>query len=106
MSKENKEEKPMKCVWNMGYDCGGEVAEAKMFDDQITIPICETHLEDHKMVMYLHKQKIDVDVILMLSLSARKELYGAYKVVNSEEYKKKSLSKKVEKIMDKADEKV
>ena len=79
----------LKCVWDLGIEHEGDVSNRGMFDDQISIPICDGCFEVHNRIMYLHEQKIDVDIILLLSRSARDELYEAYREVNSEEYKER-----------------
>jgi hypothetical protein len=68
-------EKKLKCVWNMGYDCSGEISEVPMFDDQITAPACEAHYEDHKRVLFLHKYGHDVEEMLKLSPEERKSVF-------------------------------
>lgn len=56
--------KKLKCVWNMGTPCDGEVQEMKLFEQQIEVPMCESHLEQHKEVMILHKNGYDVEEVL------------------------------------------
>jgi hypothetical protein len=67
--------KEKKCVWNMGYDCSGEVVEVSMFNDQITLPACETHLKDHKQLLFLHKHGHDVEEMLKLSPEERQSAF-------------------------------
>jgi len=67
---ENKEE--LKCVWCMGTPCEGKVSEVSFFNNQITIPVCEKHVEEHKHIMILHKNNYDVEEILQESPDYRK----------------------------------
>jgi len=64
----------MKCVWNMNSDCGGEIVEAKMFG-QLDIPVCATHLAQHKQVLFLHKHGEDIEKIIELSAEEKEELF-------------------------------
>ena len=63
----------LKCVWNMGTDCSGEVKEVEFFNKQIKVPVCEAHVEQHKFVMILHKNDYDVEEILQKSNDYRKQ---------------------------------
>lgn len=62
-----------KCVWLLGTPCSGDTYEVEMFDHQIRIPICEGHLEQHKEIMTLHKNKYDVEEILNQTPEWRKQ---------------------------------
>ena len=64
--------KELKCVWNMGTECSGEVIEVEFFDGQIKVPVCTNHIEEHKQVMILHKNKYDVEEILQQTPEYRK----------------------------------
>jgi hypothetical protein len=72
-------EKKQKCVWNMGYDCSGEITEETIFNGQIAVPICEAHLKDHKQMLFLHAHGEDVEEILQLSPEDREKLFNKIK---------------------------
>lgn len=65
--------KDLKCVWNMGTPCNGNVVERKLFQQQIKVPMCEAHLEQHKEVMILHKNGYDVEEVLQQTPEYRKK---------------------------------
>lgn len=65
--------KELKCVWNMGTPCSGKVNERKLFQQQIKVPMCEAHLEQHKEVMLLHKNGYDVEEVLQQTPEYRKK---------------------------------
>lgn len=69
------DEKELKCVWDMGYECSGEITEETIFNGQVTVPICELHLKDHKQLLFLHDHGEDVEEILQLSLEDRQKLF-------------------------------
>jgi len=68
-------EKELTCVWNMGYDCSGDVTQEEIMDKQISVPVCELHLKDHKQIMFLHKHGEDVEKVLMSSPEERQALF-------------------------------
>lgn len=54
-----------KCVWTIDdSDCNGEVTIEKMFDEQLSIPICAKHLNQHKRIISLHESGEDIEYIL------------------------------------------
>lgn len=67
---EKKQE--LRCVWNMGGECDGEVKEVEFFNHQIKVPVCEGHVEQHTHVMILHKNGYDVEEILQETAEWRK----------------------------------
>lgn len=64
--------KKLKCVWNMGSDCSDDVKEVAFFNESIKVPVCSNHIEQHKYVMILHKNKYDVEAVLRESPEYRK----------------------------------
>ena len=64
--------KELKCVWNMGTDCSDVIEEVEFFNTQIKVPVCSSHIEQHKFVMVLHKNNYDVEEILQQSPEYRK----------------------------------
>ena len=75
MAKKKKEsaKKPtLKCVWNMGTPCGGDVIERELFNKQIKVPICDNHTEEHKHIMILHKNGYDIEELLQQHADERK----------------------------------
>lgn len=70
----------LKCVWDMGNSCMGEIKEVAFFNQQITVPVCEEHVRSHKEVMFLHTVGEDVEEILVLSPEERTELYNKKKI--------------------------
>lgn len=67
-----KKAKELKCVWNMGTPCADDVQERELFGQQIKVPICSNHVEEHKFVMILHKNGYDVEEILQQTPEYRK----------------------------------
>ena len=52
------------CIWNMGTECSSEVNDIKMFDGLIVVRACDRHLLQHKKVMLLSANGIDVETIV------------------------------------------
>lgn len=65
-------DKKLKCVWNMGTECTDDVQEIEFFHNQIKVPVCSKHVEEHKFVMILHKNGYDVEEILQQTAEYRK----------------------------------
>jgi hypothetical protein len=63
----------LKCVWSMGSGCADKVYDVAIFNNQIKIPICESHLEDHEHVMTLHRNGYDIEEIIQKDENYRKE---------------------------------
>jgi hypothetical protein len=61
------------CVWNLGTPCGGSVEEKKLFHDQIKVPICENHFEEHKIIILLFNNGYEVEEILNQDAEWRKQ---------------------------------
>ncbi len=68
-----EEKKELRCVWNMGTDCGGTVEELEMFNKSIKIPVCENHKSEHQILVILHKNKYDIEEVLKWTADKRKE---------------------------------
>ena len=62
----------LKCVWNMGTECSDDVKEVEFFNKQIKVPVCSNHIEEHRIVMTLHKNGYDVEEILQQTPEYRK----------------------------------
>jgi len=60
-------------VWNLGTPCGGKLLTTEFFDHQIRIPICEGHVEEHKIILLLYKNGYDVEEILNQTAEWRKQ---------------------------------
>lgn len=69
----------MKCVWNLGTDCDGEVEKIEMFGGQISIAICESHLEEHKQIMFLHAKGHGIEEIIQKTPEERLETFNQVK---------------------------
>jgi hypothetical protein len=52
------------CVWQISNTCTDTLTQLKMFNNQIKIPICTRHVEEHRDIMLLHKNGYDVEEIL------------------------------------------
>lgn len=63
----------LRCVWNMGGPCGDEVYEVPLFDNQIKVPVCSNHIEDHEHVMILHANDYDVEEVISKDSDWRKQ---------------------------------
>ena len=77
MKKINTEKKSIKCIWNLGYDCEGEVRIVEMFDKQISVPICDAHLDDHKQVVFLFNHGKNIEEIMTLTKEEREKLFNS-----------------------------
>ena len=77
------EQKQLKCVWDMGTKCSKDVSIVEFFvreengvkKGKVKIPVCGHHVEEHKIVMVLHKNGYDVEEILQKDANYRKEQY-------------------------------
>lgn len=72
--KKKKEEETVECVWAMGTPCEGKRYKELMFDEQLEIPICEKHVEEHKEVMILYNSGHEIEEIVDMSADERKRL--------------------------------
>ena len=61
------------CVWNLGTPCGGELKRLELFHEQIRVPICENHTEEHKIIILLFNNGYDVEEILNQTAEWRKQ---------------------------------
>jgi len=41
----------MECIWKLGTECDGTISNELMFKNQIRIPVCKKHLEEHKIIV-------------------------------------------------------
>ena len=73
MSKKVVKNESLKCVWNMGSPCNGDVVETELFDAQIKIPICDDHIEEHRDIMTLHKNGYDIEEVLNMTAEERRK---------------------------------
>jgi len=48
------------CVWNLGTPCEGKRYKELMFSKQLEIPICEKHVEEHREIMKIYKNRTAV----------------------------------------------
>lgn len=71
--KKNLKKTDLRCVWNMGGPCADEVYDVPMFDNQIKVPVCANHLEDHTNVMILHANDYDVEEVISKDSDWRKQ---------------------------------
>lgn len=62
------------CVWDFGTPCGGTIDKQLMFDEQLEIPICKEHTEEHKEVMILYANEYDIEEIVDMKPEERKRL--------------------------------
>lgn len=43
------------CVWNIdGTECSGDIHNKELFDDEMTVPICEAHYDAHCKLMEIY----------------------------------------------------
>jgi hypothetical protein len=61
------------CVWNLGSECDGDIADVGMIGNQVTVPICAKHLHQHKCIMALHSKGYDVEEVLNQTPEWREE---------------------------------
>ena len=71
--KVNAVKEDLKCVWNMGTACSPDVEKVEFFNKQIKVPVCKKHVEDHRIIMLLHKNGYDVEEILQQTPDWRKQ---------------------------------
>jgi len=67
---ENKKDK-VNCVWDTDGDCGGTVSYEGLFGDQINLPVCEAHLNDHMTIIALNNSGIEVEEVINMTLEER-----------------------------------
>jgi len=62
-------------VWELGSPCGGEIKMTPLFlsVDEITVPICEAHLIEHKIILALFKHGYNIDEMSIQSAEWRKQ---------------------------------
>lgn len=81
-----KESVHPKCVWNItsGDDHSEEcdnsnILEAAIFNSQVTVPICPSHLRGHILVTNLANHGHDIEEILAMTLADREQKFvGLY----------------------------
>lgn len=62
------------CVWRVDdVLCSGKVSDVAIFNNQISLPICEAHFEQHKEIMTLHQNGHDIEEILKHTEEWRKQ---------------------------------
>ena len=61
------------CVWALGTPCSGDVKETKFFHNQIKVPVCEAHVEEHRIIIMLFNNGYDVEEILNQTAAWRKQ---------------------------------
>ena len=66
-------EEELKCIWDMGTPHNGEVKKVEFFSKQIKVPVCESHIEEHKYIMILHKNNYDIEEVLNQTPEWRKQ---------------------------------
>lgn len=66
-----------KCVWNLGTPCNGKVSCRGLFADQIVIPICEQHFEEHKKLMALYSGGVDIESLLGMGSNERNNAFDS-----------------------------
>ena len=93
-NKNKLNENKLICVWNLGNDHSDNVKYELLFDSKykIKVPICESCFNHHKKIIYLHKQKIDLEVVMLLDMSVISELYYAYTYTNYKKENKNPMS--------------
>lgn len=68
------------CVWNIGTPCNGRVSKQLMFNRQLEIPICDQHIHEHREIMGLHSQGYNIEKLVEMSSSYRKELVAKHSI--------------------------
>ena len=66
----------LECAFRVSDGCSGDVNINELFSGQLSIPICEKHIAEHKQVMFLHKVGIDVEEIISKTSEERTQLYN------------------------------
>ena len=61
------------CVWALGTPCSGEVKETMFFKGQIKVPVCESHVDEHRIIIMLFNNGYDVEEILNQTADWRKQ---------------------------------
>jgi hypothetical protein len=65
-----EEEKPDKikegvsCAWLLGTEHGGETEKRLMFEEQLEVPVCEKHFEEHRRIMLLVANDYDIEEVV------------------------------------------
>jgi len=63
------------CFWKTESDCNGECTEQLLFGGQISVCICEAHLEEHRQVLFLRAHGKNIEEIMMLSPEERRKMF-------------------------------
>ena len=63
----------IKCVWDLHTPHSGEVKMIALFRGQITIPVCESHLEQHRIILALHQAGYAVEEMMAQTAQWRKD---------------------------------
>ena len=73
-----------KCLWDMATEHGGKANTQPLFAGQLRVAICENHLEEHTMVLYLRRQGMDIEEIVDLEGGPRNKFseYTGSKVID------------------------
>ena len=61
------------CVWALGTPCKGSVEWTKFFKGQIKVPVCESHIDEHRVIIMLFNNGYDVEEILNQTSDWRKQ---------------------------------
>ena len=61
------------CVWMTGTECCGVVHNALVFGGEIRVPICESHLHEHRVIMSLAQNGIDIEEVLTMTAEQREK---------------------------------
>ena len=68
----------MKCMWNMGTECGGKIQTLEILSrgavSGLTVSICETHLAEHEAIMYLYREGYSAEDIINMPTVKRLEI--------------------------------
>jgi len=59
------------CVWVTDGEHGGNVSYEGLFGDQINLPVCEAHLNDHMTIIALNNSGIEVEEVIEMTLEER-----------------------------------
>lgn len=75
MNKMNNIKGKLLCVWDTGAPCEGEIKKRNIFKCNDTsiyelkdVPLCKSHLDYHKAVMFLYVNNWEIDKIMDMNI--------------------------------------
>jgi hypothetical protein len=61
------EKETTECIWVIGGKCAGKVKAILLFSNQLKVPICEKHLQQHREIMTLNSAGRDIQEVMKMA---------------------------------------